>query len=101
VDYAGYPDCRPEFLEAFEHVVAVGTQAGVEGRGVRLHAPLLRWSKARIVEEAVRLGVDLGATVSCYAPDALGRPCGTCDSCRLRERGFREAGVSDPTVGPR
>lgn len=96
VDYSGYPDCRPEFLEAFESMARVATRSGVEGRGARVHAPLVEWTKARIVQEAVRLGVDLGRTVSCYEPSADGRPCRRCDACRLRERGFREAGIEDP-----
>jgi 7-cyano-7-deazaguanine synthase len=96
VDYSGYPDCRPEFLEAFERLAAVGTKAGVEGRGVRVHAPLIDMSKAQIVLEARRLGVDPAATLSCYDPDPHGGPCGRCDSCLLRARGFREAGLVDP-----
>jgi 7-cyano-7-deazaguanine synthase len=99
VDYSGYPDCRPEFLEAFERLAGVGTRAGVEGRGVRVHAPLIDKSKAEIVLEARRLGVDLGATLSCYDPSPEGEPCGKCDSCILRARGFREAGIQDPS-GP-
>jgi len=99
VDYSGYPDCRPEFLEAFQRMAALGTRAGVEGRPIRIHAPLLRRTKAEIVLEARRLGVDLGATVSCYDPDAAGRPCRRCDACLLRERGFREAGIADPALG--
>jgi len=101
VDYSGYPDCRAEFLEAFERLAAVGTRAGIEGRPIRVHAPLLACSKAEVVREAVRLGVDLASTFSCYAPSAAGRPCGTCDACRLRERGFRDAGIPDPASYPR
>lgn len=96
VDYSGYPDCRPEFLAAFEELARKATRAGVEGRRIRVHAPLLRLSKAEIVHEAVRLGVDLASTLSCYRPDAAGRPCGGCDACILRARGFREAGLEDP-----
>jgi len=97
LDYSGYPDCRPEFVAAFQHLADVGTKAGVEGRGVRLEAPLLRWSKAQIIREGVRLGVDYALTVSCYQADELGRACGVCDSCRLRAEGFRAAGVPDST----
>jgi len=96
VDYSGYPDCRPAFLEAFESLARVGTRAGVEGRGVRVHAPLLKLSKAEIVRQAVELGVDLSRTVSCYDPSPEGGACGQCDACRLRARGFKEAGLKDP-----
>lgn len=96
VDYSGYPDCRPEFLEAFEALAACATRRGVEGRTLRVHAPLLRRTKAEIVREAMRLGVDLATCISCYAPDDCGRPCGECDACVLRDRGFAEAGVPDP-----
>lgn len=97
LDYSGYPDCRPEFVAAFQHLADVGTKAGVEGRGVRLVAPLLHWSKARIIQEGVRLGVDYSLTVSCYQADPQGRACGVCDSCRLRREGFYAAGVPDST----
>jgi 7-cyano-7-deazaguanine synthase len=97
LDYSGYPDCRPEFVAAFQHLADVGTKAGVEGRGVRLVAPLLHWSKAQIIREGVRLGVDYSLTVSCYQADPEGRACGVCDSCRLRREGFRAAGVPDST----
>lgn len=97
LDYSGYPDCRPEFVEAFQRLADVGTKAGVEGRGVRLVAPLLHWSKARIIQEGVRLGVDYALTVSCYQADPQGRACGVCDSCRLRREGFIAAGVPDST----
>jgi 7-cyano-7-deazaguanine synthase len=96
VDYSGYPDCRPAFLEAFESLARVSTRAGVEGRGVRVHAPLLKLSKAEIVRRAVELGVDLSRTVSCYDPSPEGTACGQCDACRLRARGFKEAGLKDP-----
>jgi 7-cyano-7-deazaguanine synthase len=97
VDYSGYPDCRPEFLIAFERLANLATKAGVEGRGTfRVHAPLLRWTKAEIIREGTRLGVDYGLTLSCYDPDAEGRACGRCDSCRLRLKGFHEAGLKDP-----
>ena len=97
VDYSGYPDCRPEFIEAFERLANVATKAGVEGAGFRVHAPLLRMSKADIVREGLRLGVDFSQTVSCYRADAQGRACGHCDACRLRADGFAAAGVADPT----
>lgn len=99
VDYSGYPDCRPEFLEAFERLASLATRAGVEGRSFRLLAPLLRMSKGEIIRRGVALGLDYGLTHSCYDPDVLGRPCGRCDSCRLRARGFEEAGVIDPLLG--
>jgi len=98
VDYSGYPDCRPEFVAAFEQVANIGTKAGVEGRRLRIEAPLVSLSKAEIIRLGVRLGVDYGLTVSCYTADAEGRACGVCDSCRLRKQGFVEAGVKDPTV---
>jgi 7-cyano-7-deazaguanine synthase len=97
VDYSGYPDCRPEFIEAFERLANVATKAGVEGAGLRIHAPLLTMSKADIVREGLRLGVDFAQTVSCYRADAEGRACGHCDACRLRADGFAAAGVPDPT----
>lgn len=98
VDYSGYPDCRPEYLEAFERLAALATRAGVEGRPTRLHAPLLRLSKADIVRRGAALGLDYGLTVTCYDPGPGDRPCGRCDSCRLRARGFEEAGLPDPLV---
>jgi len=97
VDYSGYPDCRPEFIDAFERLANVATKAGVEGAGLRIHAPLLTMSKADIVREGLRLGVDFAQTVSCYRADAEGRACGHCDACRLRAEGFAAAGVPDPT----
>ncbi|WOB25340.1 MULTISPECIES: 7-cyano-7-deazaguanine synthase QueC [Xanthomonas] len=97
VDYSGYPDCRPEFVRAFEILANLATKAGVEGAGLRVHAPLQFLSKADIVREGVRLGVDFGLTVSCYRADADGRACGHCDACRLRAAGFVDAGVQDPT----
>jgi 7-cyano-7-deazaguanine synthase len=97
VDYSGYPDCRPEFVAAFEHLAALATRAGVEGRKLSIRAPLIHLSKAQIVREGTRLGVDYGLTVSCYQADATGAACGLCDSCRLRREGFVSAGVSDPT----
>ena len=98
VDYSGYPDCRPEYLEAFERLAALATRAGVEGLPTRLHAPLLRSSKADIVRRGAALGLDYGLTVTCYDPGPGDRPCGRCDSCRLRARGFEEAGLSDPLL---
>jgi 7-cyano-7-deazaguanine synthase len=96
LDYSGYPDCRPEYLRAFEQLANLATWAGFEGAGqFRVHAPLLHLSKAQIVQLGVQLGVDLSLTHSCYAPDAAGRPCGRCDACLLRAKGFREAGVED------
>ena len=97
VDYSGYPDCRPEFVAAFERLANLATRAGVEGAGIRVHAPLMRMSKADIAREGVRLGVDFSRTVSCYQADAEGRACGRCDACRLRAEGFAGAGVPDPT----
>jgi 7-cyano-7-deazaguanine synthase len=97
VDYSGYPDCRPEFIEAFEKLANLATKAGVEGAGIRVHAPLQFMSKADIVREGVRLGVDFAQTVSCYQADDDGRACGHCDACRLRAQGFTDAGVPDPT----
>jgi 7-cyano-7-deazaguanine synthase len=97
VDYSGYPDCRPEFIAAFERLANLATKAGVEGGGLRVHAPLVAMSKADIVREGLRLGVDFAQTVSCYQADAAGRACGRCDACRLRAEGFAAAGVADPT----
>jgi 7-cyano-7-deazaguanine synthase len=96
LDYSGYPDCRPEFLEAFEKTANLATKAGVEGRRFRVRAPLLSLGKADIVRRAAELGLDFALTSSCYDPSADGAPCGGCDSCLLREKGFREAGLSDP-----
>lgn len=97
VDYSGYPDCRPAFIEAFESLANVATKAGVEGAGIRIHAPLMQMGKGDIVREGMRLGVDFAATVSCYQADPEGRACGHCDACRLRAEGFAKAGVPDPT----
>jgi 7-cyano-7-deazaguanine synthase len=97
VDYSGYPDCRPEFIAAFESLAGLATKAGVEGHPIRVVAPLLRLSKAQIVLEGLRLGVDFARTVSCYQADAQGRACRHCDACRLRAEGFAAAGVADPT----
>ena len=98
VDYSGYPDCRPEFIDAFERLANVATKAAVEGAALRVHAPLMRSSKADIVREGVRLNVDFAATVSCYQADRHGRACRRCDACRLRAQGFADAGVADPTL---
>ena len=97
VDYSGYPDCRPAFIDAFERLANLATKAGVEGAGIRIHAPLQHLSKADIVREGVRLGVDFADTVSCYQADDEGRACGHCDACRLRAEGFKVAGLADPT----
>ena len=97
VDYSGYPDCRPAFIETFEALANVATKAAVEGAGIRVHAPLMHMSKADIAREGERLGVDFSATVSCYRADDEGRACGHCDACRLRAQGFRDAGMADPT----
>lgn len=96
VDYSGYPDCRPEYLEAFERLAALATRAGVEGRPARLHAPLLRLGKADIIRRGAALGLDYGLTVTCYDPRPGGRPCGRCESCGIRARGFEAAGLPDP-----
>ncbi|HEY9512704.1 MAG TPA: 7-cyano-7-deazaguanine synthase QueC [Rhodanobacter sp.] len=97
VDYSGYPDCRPAFVEAFQTLANVATKAGVEGANIRIHTPLMRMSKADIAREGQRLGVDFSATVSCYQADADGRACRHCDACLLRAQGFAEAGLVDPT----
>lgn len=98
VDYSGYPDCRPAFIEAFERMANLATRAGVEGEGFRIRAPLQEMSKAQIIEAGQRLGLDYSLTVSCYQADSQGRACGRCDSCRLRTAGFAAAGVVDPTL---
>jgi len=97
LDYSGYPDCRPEYIEAFQRLANVATRAGVEGQGITLHAPLIELSKAEIIEAGTGLGVDYALTVSCYDPGPAGEACGRCDSCRLRREGFARAGVADPT----
>jgi 7-cyano-7-deazaguanine synthase len=97
IDYSGYPDCRPEFIEAFERMANLATKSGVEQKTrVRIHTPLIKLSKAEIVRRGVEVGVDFALTHSCYDPEEGGRPCGSCDSCRLRRKGFEEAGLSDP-----
>ena len=97
VDYSGYPDCRPEYVDAFERMANLATKAAVEGKPLKLHAPLLLMSKAEIIQNGTRLGVDFGMTVSCYQADEQGRACGLCDSCRLRKVGFEDAGITDVT----
>ncbi|NCA87952.1 MAG: 7-cyano-7-deazaguanine synthase QueC [Gammaproteobacteria bacterium] len=100
LDYSGYPDCRPEYIAAFEHLANLATAAGVEGRQrLKIHAPLIELTKAQIIQRGRALGVDYGLTSSCYDPGPDGEPCGQCDSCQLRAKGFREAGVSDPLLG--
>ncbi|HVJ26068.1 MAG TPA: 7-cyano-7-deazaguanine synthase, partial [Vicinamibacterales bacterium] len=98
LDYSGYPDCRPEYLDAFARLASLATRAGVEGRPFQVLAPLLHLSKADIIRLGMQLGLDYGLTHSCYAPTDEGRPCGHCDSCRLRARGFAEAGFEDPVT---
>jgi 7-cyano-7-deazaguanine synthase len=97
VDYSGYPDCRPQFIMAFQELANVATKAAVEGKAVRIHTPLIELSKAEIIRRGMELGVDYSLTVSCYQADDDGRACGVCDACRLRRKGFEEAGVADPT----
>ena len=99
LDYSGYPDCRPEYIDAFEQMANLATKAAVEGKQrIQIHAPLIKLSKAEIIEQGIALGVDYGLTHSCYDPDSEGQACGSCDSCVLRAKGFREAHVADPTV---
>ena len=98
LDYSGYPDCRPQYIEAFERLANLATKAGVEGHGVNIHAPLIHLSKAEIIRRGLELGVDYGLTTSCYDPDPAGVACGHCDSCLLRLKGFAENGVTDPAV---
>ena len=100
LDYSGYPDCRPEYLEAFERLASLATRAGVEGGRLQLKAPLVHMSKADIIREGLKLGLDYALTHSCYDPDPSGAPCQRCDSCRLRARGFEQAGVADPALAP-
>lgn len=97
VDYSGYPDCRPEFVSAFERMANLATKAGVEGITIKIETPLIDLSKAEIIEQGTALGLDYAMTVSCYQADPQGNACGKCDSCRLRKRGFEDAGISDPT----
>ncbi|ARR55476.1 7-cyano-7-deazaguanine synthase [Rhizorhabdus wittichii DC-6] len=98
LDYSGYPDCRPEFIAAFQHLADLATKMGVEGQGFTIHAPLQHMTKADIAQEAARLGLDAGMSWSCYDPTPDGKHCGLCDSCRLRSKGFADAGLADPTV---
>ena len=101
LDYSGYPDCRPEFIMAFENMANLATKMSTtQGRRIKVHAPLIRLSKAQIIQAGLKLGVDYGLTHSCYDPAPDGRPCGQCDSCLLRAKGFAEAGVSDPVLAP-
>ena len=99
LDYSGYPDCRPEFIRAFEAMANLATKAGVEGNRLIIHAPLITWTKAEIIRMGLSLGVDYSKTLSCYDPDPKGRPCRHCDSCLLRQRGFEQNGMVDPTLG--
>jgi 7-cyano-7-deazaguanine synthase len=96
VDYSGYPDCRPEFIKSFEKTANLGTKMGVEGKKIRIHSPLINLSRRDIIKKGLSLGVDYSLTWSCYDPGANGGACGSCDSCSLRRKGFREAGISDP-----
>jgi 7-cyano-7-deazaguanine synthase len=100
LDYSGYPDCRPEYIEAFERMATLATRAGAEGARFEIHAPLLSMSKAEIIRRGLALGLDYSLTHSCYDPDVTGRPCGRCDSCVLRAAGFAQAGVADPALAP-
>jgi len=97
VDYSGYPDCRPEFITAFEQLANVATKAGVEGQKLTIQSPLMKMSKADIIQQGMRLGVDYSQTISCYQADSAGQACGKCDSCHFRREGFKQAGISDPT----
>lgn len=97
LDYSGYPDCRPEYFKAFEAMANLATKAGVEGKHFKINAPLLRLTKSQVIQKGIELGVDYGLTISCYRADQEGRACGKCDSCTYRKKGFKEAGVEDPT----
>lgn len=97
VDYSGYPDCRPDFIEAFEKLANLATKAGVEGQKLSVHAPLINMTKAEIIQTGSKLGIDYSQTVSCYQADEDGKACGRCDSCKLRKQGFLDAGIADPT----
>jgi 7-cyano-7-deazaguanine synthase len=97
VDYSGYPDCRPEYITAFENMANLATKAGIEGAKIHIHAPLMHLSKAQIIKQGAALGLDYSLTVSCYQADGAGRACGVCDSCRIRRTGFQSAQVPDPT----
>jgi 7-cyano-7-deazaguanine synthase len=98
IDYSGYPDCRPEFIAAYERMANLATKASVEGARLRIHSPLINLSKAEIINKGVALGVDYALTISCYDPSLSGKPCGACDACLLRRQGFRAAGIADPTI---
>ncbi len=99
LDYSGYPDCRPEYIAAYEHMANLATKMGTEGhRSIRIHAPLIQLTKAQIIRKGIGLGLDYGLTISCYDPDAEGHPCRRCDACRLRARGFAEVGITDPLL---
>ena len=98
VDYSGYPDCRPDYIKAFETMANLATKRGVEGHQLHIHAPLMRFSKAESIQQGTQLGVDYSQTISCYQADTLGRACGRCDSCRFRQQGFKDAGINDPTA---
>jgi 7-cyano-7-deazaguanine synthase len=98
VDYSGYPDCRPEYIEAFQTMARLATKSGVEGAEITIHAPLIHLTKTDIVREGLRLGVDYSKTHSCYDPDVTGQPCGRCDSCQIRNRAFAELGMTDPAL---
>jgi 7-cyano-7-deazaguanine synthase len=98
IDYSGYPDCRPEFIAAYERMANLATKASVEGARLRIHTPLINLSKAEIINKGVALGVDYALTISCYDPSLSGKPCGACDACLLRRQGFRAAGIADPTI---
>ena len=97
VDYSGYPDCRPEYIEAFEQLANLATKAGVEGQKLTVHAPLIKMTKAEIIRQGIKLGIDYSQTISCYQADSDGLACGRCDSCRFRQQGFEQAGIDDPT----
>jgi 7-cyano-7-deazaguanine synthase len=98
IDFSGYPDCRPEFLAAFEKMARLGTKAGIEGKKISIHAPLIKLTKAQIIQKGLELGVDYSLTLSCYDPADDGKACGKCDSCLLRKKGFQAAGITDPTI---
>lgn len=98
VDYSGYPDCRPQFIEAFEHLANVATKASIEGQKLSIRAPLINMTKADIIQQGIRLGIDYSQTISCYQADSQGHACGRCDSCRFRQQGFEQAGIADPTL---
>ena len=98
IDFSGYPDCRPEFLMAYEQMANLGTKAGAEGNKISIHAPLIKLTKAEIIQKGVELGIDYSLTLSCYDPASDGKACGKCDSCLLRKKGFEQAGISDPTI---